>query len=204
MVDAQLYAQLTLCQVRLFSHFPQKSRQLAVTLCLQRLCHARQCPSLWSCFSFLNRLGLFRNPRWIPVEVDMKDTRVLVFLVLGGFLYLTIFRGGGGGPIGQLITEVQPPVEISLTRYLVFNGYYVNVFNASRTATITGVIVTYTSASGNTRTQTFGTIRPGETETRDPADVDWIIEKHESIGVSAQSYFTKTLETDILIDQLSK
>jgi hypothetical protein len=64
------------------------------------------------------------------------------------------------------------------------------------------VTVTYTGASGNTRTQAVGALGPGETNTLDPLDVGWTVEKQETITVEADGdYIAKVLETNGLFEQ---
>ena len=103
--------------------------------------------------------------------------------------------------IQTYISKTQPPVQITLTSYAIFKGYYVNVMNTSSNTTIDGVVVTYTGLGGATKTQTIGTLKPNESKTLDPSEVDWTVVTHESISVSANGYLAKTLETGDLIDQ---
>jgi hypothetical protein len=99
----------------------------------------------------------------------------------------------------RAIAATQPPVEVTLTPFLVFNGYYVNIINMSPSATITGVQVTYTSASGNSVTQDVGTLQPRQAVVLDPSTINWTVVKNESISVSASNYVPKTLSTNVLI-----
>ncbi len=96
-------------------------------------------------------------------------------------------------------TKTQPPVQVTTTPFLILKGCYVNVSNTSATTTLTGVEVTYTGPSGNTKSQMIGTLKPNETKTLDPSDVRWTVEKHETITVAADNYLSKTLDTNILI-----
>ncbi len=98
----------------------------------------------------------------------------------------------------KAVAATQPPVQVSLSSFLIFDGYYVNILNTSDSMTITGVTVTYTGASGNSVTQSVGTLSPRESKTLDPSNI-WTVEKHETITVSASGYVPKTLETNILI-----
>jgi hypothetical protein len=123
-------------------------------------------------------------------------------LIIGGIALFAICNSQEGKKLGQdVISKTQPPVQVSLTRYLIFKGYYVNVTNTSTSTTVNGVVVTYTGTSGNSKAQILGTLRPGETKTLSPSDVQWRVEKHESISVSADGYITKTLNTNTLIDR---
>jgi hypothetical protein len=61
--------------------------------------------------------------------------------------------------------------------------------------------VTYIGERGNTRTQAIGALRPGETNTLDPSDVGWMVEKNETITVEADgAYIPKVLETNALLE----
>ena len=99
----------------------------------------------------------------------------------------------------KAIAATQPPVQVSLTPYLIFDGYYVNVLNTSDTQSIGRVTLTYTSASGNSVSQDLGTLSPGQSKTLDPSNVNWRVVKHETISVSASSHIPKTLKTNVLI-----
>jgi hypothetical protein len=101
----------------------------------------------------------------------------------------------------QAVSGSQPPVEISLSEFLVFNGYYVHVRNVSKSTTLRGVRVVYTSASGNSVTQTIGELKPQAIKVLDPSDVRWQVAKHEWVMVSADGFLPKTLETNVLIGQ---
>ena len=124
---------------------------------------------------------------------------IAALVVIGGIVLYSFYHSQEGQ---KLLTKAQPPVQVTLTPFLIFDGYYVNIMNTSTDTTIYDVVVTYTGASGNTKTQTIKMIQPGKTETLDPSDVDWKVVRHESISVSARGYLNKTLETNILIDQL--
>jgi len=127
----------------------------------------------------------------------------IVLLVVGAIiLFLVSKTPQGQQAFKQAAAAVQPPVQVRLTPFLVFKGYYVVVTNTSSSTTLTGVTVTYTGASGNSRSQTIGTLNPGETKELDPSDVKWTVEKQETISVSAAgNYIPKVLETNVLIDK---
>lgn len=99
----------------------------------------------------------------------------------------------------ETVGQVQAPVQVSLTSYLIMNGYWVNVTNLSD-STITNVTVTYVW-QGNSKTQTVGSLAPRETKTIDPADITIRVERNEKIRVSASGYFPKTVTTNTLIDK---
>jgi hypothetical protein len=125
---------------------------------------------------------------------------IVVILIVGGIILWCSNTPDGKKAFMQAVAAVQPPVQISLTPFLVFNGYYVNITNTSSGTTLNGVTVTYTGASGNSMTQALGTLRPGETRTLDPTAVRWTVEQHQTISVSASGmYVPKVLETNVLI-----
>jgi len=93
----------------------------------------------------------------------------------------------------------QPPVEASLAPFPDFKGYYVKLLNTSDSATISGIKVTYTSASGDSVTYDFGMLPAGQSVTLDPSDVNWTVERGQTISVSASGYLSKSLDTDVLI-----
>ena len=125
----------------------------------------------------------------------MARNKLSNLVALGLLLFATSMFPGCQETIGK----VQTPAQVSLTPYLVMNGYWVNVTNLSD-STISNVSVTYVW-QGNSKTQTIGTIGPKETKTIDPADADIRIERNEKIRLSASGYIPKTIETNLLIDK---
>ncbi|MBM4070262.1 MAG: hypothetical protein FJ271_15100 [Planctomycetes bacterium] len=126
---------------------------------------------------------------------------IAVVLIVGGLIW---WWGSntqeGKQAFKQTVAAVQPPVQVSLTPYLIFNGYYVNVTNTSSHISLTDVTVTYTDATGNSVMQRVGSLRPGETKTLDPSDARWTVERHETISVAANGlYVPKALDTNVLI-----
>ena len=99
----------------------------------------------------------------------------------------------------KAIASVQPPVEVTLTPFFIFKGYYVNVLNTSDSKTITGVKVTYTSASGTSVSQKIGTLSPKQHVTLDPSEINWQVVPHETITISATKHMDKTVATNSLI-----
>jgi hypothetical protein len=156
---------------------------------------------------------IVRQPEVRPMRLNSQKRKgegdsggcgcVVVVLTIGAILVFAFSQSPEGKQaFKQAAAAVQPPVQVSLTPFLVFNGYYVNVTNTSSSTTLTGVTVKYTGASGNSKTQTIGMLKPGETKTLDPSDVRWTVEKHETISVSADGNFVpKVLETNILINK---
>jgi hypothetical protein len=63
----------------------------------------------------------------------------------------------------EAVGQLQAPVQVSLTSYLLVPGYYVNVTNLSESS-ITGVTVTYVW-QGNSKTQAVG-VRSGRDDDR--------------------------------------
>lgn len=98
-------------------------------------------------------------------------------------------------------TEVQVPVSVQLTPFLIFDGYYVQLGNMSDEA-LTDVFLTYYDAQGNSRTQQVGRIGPNETVLIDPSEVNWRVVKHEEIAIHAKGHVRRVVETNVLIDQL--
>jgi len=63
-----------------------------------------------------------------------------VLLVIGGIIVLSLFNSPEGK---KLVSATQPPVQVSLTPYMIFDGYYVNVLNTSNSTFIQNVVVTW-------------------------------------------------------------
>jgi hypothetical protein len=99
---------------------------------------------------------------------------------------------------GSILHATQPPVELSLTPFTFFSGYYVNIRNTSEKA-LTDVTVTYTSVSGTSVSQQIGALAPHQSVTLDPSDIKWRVVKNEQITVSASGCVPKVLATNSLI-----
>lgn len=127
---------------------------------------------------------------------------VLVIVLVGAWLiYAFSNTPSGKQAFSQVAAAVQPPVQVRLTPFMVFQGFYVHISNTSGVETLYGVNVTYTGASGNSVTQAVGTLKPNETKTLDPSQAKWTVEKHERISVSVTGNFVpKVVETNQLIN----
>jgi hypothetical protein len=125
----------------------------------------------------------------------------LVFLIIvGGIICFASQSPEGKLAFRQAVAVVQPPVQVTLSPFLIFDGYYVEVKNTSTSSALANVTVTYRDANGNTKSQSVGPLKPGETKTLDPSVVNWTVAKHETISVSTNgNYVPKVLETNALI-----
>ena len=143
---------------------------------------------------------------WTNIESRRGEGKagIIIAVLIVGAILLWMFSKTPEGEhaFKQVATAVQPPVQVTLTPFIILSGYYVNVTNTSSSSTLSSVTVTYTGASGNSKTQTVGTLKPGETQTVDPSSVGWTVEKQEVISVSASGNFVpKVLKTNVLIDK---
>jgi hypothetical protein len=118
-----------------------------------------------------------------------------------GLAMLAMLIQGGCAEVQSIASKTQAPIYPSLTPFLIFNGYYVNLNNTSDSA-LTGVYITYYDSQGNTVTQQVGSIGPKESVSVDPSEVNWRVTKHEKIAVHADGYLRRVVETNVLIDQL--
>jgi len=122
-------------------------------------------------------------------------TRYFVFGV-GALILIKLLAPEG---LREITGMVQPPVQLTLTKYLIENGYYVNVQNLSD-KTLVNVTVTYLW-QGNSKDQWVGILDPWESMTIDPDREGIRVQKNEHIRVSSDGYVPKTIETNTLINQ---
>jgi hypothetical protein len=99
----------------------------------------------------------------------------------------------------ELKTRAEPPVQVGLQSFTFSYGYYVVVQNTSSDKTLTDVVVTYAGVSGNSKSQRVGTLPPGRWVRLDPEEIDWVVERNETVRVSADGYLSKSLATNDLI-----
>lgn len=119
-------------------------------------------------------------------------------------LVLLLIFQAGCAEVQSTVSRTQVPASVSLTPFLLYKGYYVNVYNAS-SSSLTNVSLTYYWADGREGpSQPVGvySLGPGEVVTVDPSEVGWIVARHEKIAVRADGYLRKVMATNVLVDQL--
>jgi hypothetical protein len=81
----------------------------------------------------------------------------------------------------EVAGKTEPPVRVICPSFLLSKGYYVVITNTHETVILEGVSIEYKDASGKIKTQAVGVIRPREAKRMDPSEVNWVVERGETI-----------------------
>ena len=111
----------------------------------------------------------------------------------------------GSIPTDELIgvrvdtTCAQPPVMVRLLPFNFSSGFYVFVINSSQDTALDDVVVRYTDAGGHSRQQPVGSLAAKGMRTVDPSEIDYRVEKGETITVEARGFVGRDFSTSKMI-----